>query len=291
MPPPQLNQEEFEKPEEIQTSEPTLEEEESKRRLEQMAEAEKTQAGHRFRLSEEEFAKERLEHLKQGFDKLKTEDDAVLSLCMFGSFVKGNVKPESDIDGYVFVDADKLLARAKANASDPEKIEPVYENSSNKSTETYLTEKLWLEYKDKVNKDLGESGVLSTEQLNGIKVRPVNEEILSHQINGLAEYHKELEEFNKKRTEYVEGKSEEHPEKPEFIGISSTLVGMFHLDMGGGIRKYRKSVIDKLSSIGEEGEKIWGEIVEGVEMQEQYYQTNTDKRYPRTLLEAQKIYG
>jgi hypothetical protein len=167
----------------------------------------------------------------------------------------------------------------------------VYENSSNKNTETYLTEKLWLEYKDKVNKDLGESGVLTNQQLDGIKVRPVSEGILSSQINGLAEYHKELEEFNRKRSEYTEGKSEEYPERPETATASSTLVGMFHLDMGGGIRKYRKSVIDKLSSMGEEGEKIWGEIVEGVEMQEQYYQTNTDKRYPRTLLEAQKIYG
>lgn len=62
----------------------------------------------RFKLSGEPFAKERLAKVKTTVDVLKREHPEILSFCLFGSMVKGKAKPESDIDGYLFVDADSV---------------------------------------------------------------------------------------------------------------------------------------------------------------------------------------
>ena len=65
---------------------------------------------------------------------------------------------------------------------------------------------------------------------------------------------------------------------------------MFHLEIGRGIRKYREYLIDKLAASGETGEEAWKVIIESTEETEQI-RTDTEKKYPRTLKEAKKVYG
>ncbi len=66
---------------------------------------------------------------------------------------------------------------------------------------------------------------------------------------------------------------------------------MFYLDVGGGIRKYRKLFIEKLSKLGIDGEKIWADTIMGTEMMENNLSLDETKRYPRTLAEAIKLYA
>jgi len=79
------------------------------------------------------------------------------------------------------------------------------------------------------------------------------------------------------------------PEPPQQPHDRASL--MFHLDVGGGIRKYRKMYIDKLVQLGPVGEKIWTDTIRSTESMENNLANNTSKRYPRTLAEAVEMYG
>lgn len=72
-------------------------------------EADKTEK--RFKLSKDDFAKERIAAIREIFNEVKIDYPEILSFCLFGSLVKGNSKQESDIDMVVFVDADQLERR------------------------------------------------------------------------------------------------------------------------------------------------------------------------------------
>jgi len=57
----------------------------------------------RFLLSREQFSKDRIEALREEIDAMKSKYPEVLSLCLFGSMVKGTAHEESDIDGYLLL--------------------------------------------------------------------------------------------------------------------------------------------------------------------------------------------
>lgn len=81
------------------------------------------------------------------------------------------------------------------------------------------------------------------------------------------------------------------PKMPEFYKSSSTLQGMFHLKIGGGIGKYRNYLLDKLTERASAGEKIWSLIVEGTEQMEPKLRTGTGKSYPRSMEKAKAVYA
>lgn len=60
----------------------------------------------RFHLATEQFSKERLDALKQGFEEFQTQHPEVISFSLFGSMSKGYAKPDSDIDGWLFVSSE-----------------------------------------------------------------------------------------------------------------------------------------------------------------------------------------
>ena len=66
---------------------------------------------------------------------------------------------------------------------------------------------------------------------------------------------------------------------------------MFHLDVGGGIRKYRKAFIDELAKLGPEGERLWEETIRSTEMMENNLSLDESRHYPRTLSEAVEVYA
>mgnify|MGYP003393243005 CR=1 FL=1 len=70
----------------------------------------KNETKKRFVLSPEEFSKERLAAVKGVMGEIQSKYPEVLSLCMFGSMVKGTAHKESDIDGYLFIDT-SLIAQ------------------------------------------------------------------------------------------------------------------------------------------------------------------------------------
>lgn len=253
----------------------------------------------RFILSKEKFAKERIEAVKESLSKLKEDDPSILSFCMYGSMVKGTTKPESDIDGFLFVDAD--LSAEEHQQHDENLTE---DEESKSKIETFFIEKINAQYTEKLHETLKSQANLTEEQVAHAKIRPITEEIIDRHINFIAnglqnerEYKKQYDEWDKnldskttdfnKLDEYLKAR----PEYPEPISPSTTLAGMFHLEIGGGIRKYRDILISKLESMEQDGEKIWQEIIKSTEMFEQNLSSDTEKKYPRTLDEAKKIYG
>ncbi|MBT3417043.1 hypothetical protein HOE22_09760 [Candidatus Woesearchaeota archaeon] len=260
---------------------------------------EQNESKKRFTFSKEQFAKERIEAIKESISELKEDDSSILSFCMYGSMVKGTIKPESDIDGFLFVDADL------SEEEHQQHNENLTENEKSKSKiETFFIEKINDQYTKKLHETLKSQANLTEEQVAHAKIRPINEEIIDKHINfievGLQnerEYKKRYDEWDKnldskttdfnKLDEYLKAR----PEHPESTAPSTTLAGMFHLEIGGGIRKYRDMLISKLESMEQDGEKIWQEIIKSTEMFEQNLSSGTEKKYPRTLDEAKKVYG
>lgn len=260
---------------------------------------EQNESEKRFTLSKEEFAKERIEAVKESINELKEDDSSILSFCMYGSMVKGTIKPKSDIDGFLFVDADLFVEEHQQHYKN------LTEDEESKSRiETFFIEKINDQYTKKLHEMLKSQANLTEEQVTHAKIRPINEKIIDKHINFIMngiqnnkEYKKQYDEWDKnldnkttdfsKLDEYLKAR----PEYPEQVSPSTTLAGMFHLEIGGGIRKYRDMLISKLESMGQDGEKIWQEIIKSTEMFEQNLSSGTEKRYPKTLEEAKKVYG
>jgi hypothetical protein len=86
--------------------------------------------------------------------------------------------------------------------------------------------------------------------------------------------------------------------KPPEVNPNVSLLfnAMFFLQIGNGIRKYRKILLDKLSTMGPLGEKVWEGIITAQKEFERGGGKNDEneegkKRYPETLKEAIVVYG
>jgi len=255
----------------------------------------------RFVLSKEPFVKERMEAVKQVVDDIKSVHPEVLSFCMFGSMTSGRANPDSDIDGYLFVDASKTAEKnSKAPADILETTKP-----EEGSIRTYFVPEVENEYSGTMRQELIGRLNLTPEQVQHVRVRPISEQIISEHVEDLREQVKDLREFQTRVAEWEsrnpEGSGrpiqevidyyEQRPKHPGFPSPSVTLQSMFHLQVGNGIQPYRTHLINQLSGMGKEGEEVWKAIIQGTEMMESHLQTDTGKLYPRTLENAKKMYA
>lgn len=238
----------------------------------------------RFRLSGEAFAKERLRGAKTTIDDLRREHPEILSLCMFGSMVKGNAKPESDIDGYLFVDADSV--------PDAQLVSQQREGS----TEVLFDQHTQDFYTTMIRDRLKNQNGLKDEQVRHVRVRPISESIIGQELGLLsswaiaAEQHEQtIAPFERGERSWADAPPDLRP--PDYVLPSENLSAMFQLDVGGGISRYRTSLLEKLSSLGDRGERIWQLIVRETESLEQRFHWDTKLAYPRTLAEARKVYS
>ena len=255
----------------------------------------KNETDKRFVLSKEEFLTNRLHALKGETGEMQDKYDEVLSVCLFGSMVKGTAHQGSDIDGYLFVDSGVIAQ--KEGVDESEILE------SKKTTDgMFLSKPLADKYISEFRNSLKEKTDLDDEGVEGIKILPMSERVIDEEIEVLLKYFRDKENYDieydnwldaepkhgsdvKELLEYQKSK----PKRPEFV--TGNLSHIFHLDVGGGIRKYRKFLIDKLKGLGEDGEKIWAGTIQGTEMLENNLSTDDSKRYPRTLDEAVKVYA
>lgn len=223
----------------------------------------------RFILSKEQFAQERIRGIKDTVRELQKEYSEVLGLCLFGSMTKGTVCPESDIDGSFFIDADKVAKKFGFKENDILQninVELGRAECFKENSELGIPD-----YGREIREKLQERLNLSLKQIKHITVRPISENIIDQHLDIL-----------KRRVEIREYSGPLYP--------SRNLFPMFHLETGRGIKKCRKYLIDKLIASGETGEKVWKAIIKSTEELE-HIRIDTRKRYPRTLKEAQKVYG
>lgn len=259
----------------------------------------------RFVVSHEEFSKQRLEAVHEEVDEMKSKYPEVLSLCMFGSMVKGTAHEGSDIDGYLFIDSEIVAQKQGISEED------VIEKSTIRNASS-LKDQFAKQYTTEFRRGIQERTGLEEKDVKDIKSRPISEKIIDREIQVALEYEiaKEKYESEKKglqakdlawmRSRPPRGSSvdvllEYEKNRPKYPKLPDhVMVGvddMFHLDVGGGIRKYRKMFIDKLVALGPIGDKVWENTIIGTEMLENNLSRAPSKRYPRNLAEAVEVYG
>ncbi len=254
----------------------------------------KNETEKRFVLSPEEFSKERLRAVKDEMAEMQAKYSEVLSLCMFGSMVKGTAHEGSDIDAYLYIDSELAAQREGI----PE--ENILEHYSG-DNQTHLTKDVAKKYALEFRGGLKEKAGLEDEAVEHIRSMPISEKVINDEIESLLDYYKRKEEFEADTEKWFDSEpprgsdieallayQKAKPERPEHM--SPSLGSMFHLDAGGGIRKYRKLFVEKLSQMGTEGEKIWTDTIMGTEMLENNLSLDDTKRYPRLLKDAVKLY-
>lgn len=249
-----------------------------------------SEKGKRFKLNREEFAKERYSALKKALAEIRKENPEVLSFCMYGSMAKGEAGPSSDIDGYIFVDVEKLQG-------DPGK--KVVETGLNvgerpdapKSKKAYakLTRDLEHFYLCKFKRELRKSAVLGDKQLQDIRVLPISRDIIDMQVDELKRSFENPEKSMRRTPSWLDENKTVEVEEAVVTHVGDNLSRMFHLDVGGGIRGYRAYLLKKLSGMGETGERIWHQIIVTTATMEHF--SLSAAKYPQTLEEAQSIYG
>ena len=254
----------------------------------------------RFILSREQFAKDRMQTVQKEVRKLIKDHPEVLSFCMFGSMVKkGTPRIDSDIDGYLFIDA-SLLGE---NAAQVGLLETEYFKNQERVSATYLQQERAAVYiaplREQIKRDLN----LDDEHVKHIRSLPVSREIIDTHLEGLlAQAHEEAinqQEMQAwKNSEPTKDASiaeklayyERRPKQTiAYISPTLNLYAMFHLAIGDGVKQYRRYLLERLSAEGEMGEVIWKEIIGRTSLMEQG--RSSDKPYPKSLSEAVKVYG
>lgn len=259
----------------------------------------------RFVLSEEDFSEKHLTAVKEEVDEIKEKYPEVLSLCLFGSMVKGTAHEDSDIDGYLFIDS----ASAAAKENIPEEQIIKYHQTRN---DVYFTDEVAGRYTHEFRDGLKQKTGLEDKDVEHIRSRPISERVINDSIQAALQYQKAKEQYYKdldqydidqkvwvkntpKRGQSIEVILEHQKNKPKRPvspdPVSTSLGSMFHLDVGGGIGKYRKMLFTKLVELGPAGEEIWKSVIGNTERMENNLRGDPSKRYPRTLVEAIEIYG
>lgn len=216
--------------------------------------------GFRFVLSQEQYILERLHSVVDVIDTLQDEHPEVLALTILGSSVKGTARPDSDVDGFLYINQDAVREGYDQN-----------------------------KYASLIQQKIIEKKISPNQRENDIKVRFVNEQIVSTAIKDMLEVAKEgkLKELSDQK-----GDPETIIKKKSILIARRLLSSFFHMETGGGIGKYRLTILENLSQLGGLGEEVWKFIIGDTEANEQNFTTkSTDKvGYPRTLDEARFVY-
>jgi hypothetical protein len=244
----------------------------------------------RFTVSGPEFIKDRLSVVKEEVKKIQQEHPEVLSFCMFGSMTTGKARSESDIDGYLFIDANIVAKNKRVN---PACIQET-DFSPSEVPRTYFTKEVSDEYTLSLRDNLMRRLNLTVDQVKHVRARPISEEIIDQHVDNTISQINSLEDYKRRKAEFEISEPYNlaaRPEHPPLPSAGVTLEAMFHLEVGGGITEYRQYLLTKLEQMGDTGTKVWKIIIEGTEMMEQHLRNHTDVTYPRTLEQAIKVYG
>lgn len=245
---------------------------------------------HRFTLSKEQFAKERIAAVREMVDELKGQHPEVLSFTMFGSMVTGSARPESDIDGCVFVDTDEVVKQGKA-----EQYPIDHRIKEDETTIRFVDDfQPGIALEDEVRTILKKKTGLDDEGVQHVRIVPISREIIDTQVQAIAQYERDIREYKKRLNELpvMEKFGPKRPKIPKTVIGNRNLYGMFHLKVGNGIEQYRTHLVDALAVMEPEiGDAVWHDIIQSTEWMERQMQDDSNARYPRSLGEARQMYG
>ncbi len=223
----------------------------------------------RFELPVQDEAKVRLDTFRTTVKELQIENPEILGATIYGSMIKGKqAKAESDIDSFLYVDAENP-------ASD--KIE----------TESY---------RKKLMEKLGAENNENSKYYEDLRVQPLSTKIIEKEIEDQLSFYEKAEEYNKMLNEkYGEASDEEKEallQQQSHRTIQFGIAGMFHARVGNGIEKYRKLFLEKIASIPDKdtAEKLWNEVSFQIRTYEQRKDWNIEIETPDTLKQALRTY-
>ncbi|HEX3081665.1 MAG TPA: nucleotidyltransferase domain-containing protein [Candidatus Saccharimonadia bacterium] len=286
---------------------------------------------HRFVLDSsrdpEGVAREHLHSLQANITAAQTEYPEIRGATVFGSTVKGHATPESDVDGYMFIDVDEARRHGRA-------LHVIRHEGQ------FLLEPADREPYESVLSDAGASTEVNP--LEGVFVAPISTDIISASVSEAADALKAGDEFRRRlealpsaaRSLQLEainlmqhvrmqaftrtthhGKEEISFDEAEYRRlrgiamqvlpsgvdldlldppaprISRNLSGLFHLGVSNQqLTPYRDQAIRELEALGPLGERVWqrlGQVVVNIEEQRRH----ADIYFPQTLAEAANQYG
>lgn len=232
----------------------------------------------RFDISEDEFFRERLRALLEIYNELK-EAFPSIGFSLYGSLTKGKVldeitKDSSDIDLSVYIDKDELLNRTSEDfgimlsglAFFPAHVLENIRDISQKIEALKLMIKLELARKLNIES----WGLMGN--ITDIRVYPIQRTDV-----GFAELY------------------EQHTlVKNVQEGGPRALSKIFRLDVGGGMKAWRRFVFDQLSAYpASDRERIWREIDTAIREHERKgnIPQKIEKQFPKTFDEAKWYYA
>jgi predicted nucleotidyltransferase len=209
---------------------------------------------------------DRLNNLVNIIEETKAEMPEVIAATLQGSMVKGYATPESDIDGFIFIDNERLANDGKSAA---------FAINKHGYGEFKLPVEVKSYYKESINGRIQNELSLKSEQVEQLFITPISTEI--------------IDELLKAKSDQIT--KTESGTTPDFKTILVTLSAMFHKELTSGLKPYQTHLLNRLSEMGELGEDLWEIIIRETEWREQFFTAdNPHKYYPRTLDEAKKAY-
>ena len=213
--------------------------------------------------------------VQEAVRETKKEYPAVAGFTLFGSRTKGMERENSDVDVILFRDVDHMtkLAAKKWTDMNPELFFKV-------RLKKLLTDSLGLEEAETIIQGtrVYSTGLMRSGIENGLtRIARLNNGELKNDI------------------ERIQARNE----WDNFIQAPTGVVsGLFYMEVGTGLKPWRKLVIDTLQQFGPTGEKLWQEIMQDVKHSHEDHRPMFNKSnrpvqhgvFPMSLREARKTY-
>lgn len=218
----------------------------------------------RFEISKDAYSQERLQAIKEVFQEIKNSTPFGVAFSMYGSLSKGKKLDESnyfdaDIDLSIYVDEESVESNFDEFFKDSSIVDIEQKKDMVRNLiKSKVQEKLHL---------LKSNGELS----NNIWMYDISEDTVSDLINSVTEDSNFENSFELRK-----------------------ICRMFHLDVGGRMKKYRKYFFEHLlNQPAETREDLWQKVISTLMEKERYNQipSQIESQYPKTFLAAYKYYA
>jgi predicted nucleotidyltransferase/uncharacterized protein YbaR (Trm112 family) len=238
----------------------------------------------RFLPATNDQAKERLNLFRNEVKNFQKNHPEFLGATLYGSMIKGDqAKKSSDIDTFLYIDAEKLPEQKK--------------NDDYQSLER--------EYRSEFLNDLHVSPNEAKKYYSDLRTKILSNDILEKDLNERIEYDRQYKEYIKTKDdlfneEYLNAAPDVQEKlrdqvtamDPEFKSINFSIAGMFHARIGDGIQKYRRLFLEKLVAIPDQelSQDIWEDIYIHLYTMETRSDFSIKIEIPRMLNDALRLY-
>lgn len=223
----------------------------------------------RFAISKDEYSRDRIKIIQEIYEEITKEFPFKVGFSLYGSLSKGKILDaenflDADIDLVVYVDADDVAKNFNAfriehnlpKSADSEDLEQ-NRNTVRELVRSHIKNRLTsLPSNGELTKNIWMYDITTTD------IQKLLENVSEH-----SDLHDSFE--------------------------LRKLVRMFHLDVGGGMKKYRVALLQYLKDRPlEYREKIWSKISSSLRLKERYNDipSKISPQYPETFDEAYKYY-